>query len=484
MASQHPASRAANSPAPASARATAPTKSLKTELCIAAAIIAYVVSRLAPPLDGLTSAGQAVLGVTLAGTILWVSEAVPLGVTALFVLVLLGISPDILLPQALVGFTAEITFFLVGAVAIGAAVETSGLAERAARFLSRSARGSPTRLYVQMIAALPGLAFLVPSAISRNAILIPAYREALEAMGISKTDRVGRALMLALGVLNPLASSALLTGGITSMAAATLIGGFSWLQWFVLMAVPYYALIALGGVFLRFMVGPFERGKANAPTAAPAKPLSPAERRTLVVLAVTAVLWLTDTLHGLSPAVPALMAAVVLLTPRLGVLPWKTFESKLSWGLILTVGASISLARLMTETGAAAWLGATLVDRMLGLAEVPAAMVVTLVVMVTLIHLAITNLAACIALLIPIASTIAAAAGLSPVVCGLIVTITVDAVILYPVQTAANLLAYESGYFQAADVRRLGLGMLVLTITVALLSIYYWEMLGLPLAVN
>ena len=31
--------------------------------------------------------------------------------------------------------------------------------------------------------------------------------------------------MLALGMLNPLASSALLTGGIASIAAATLLGG-------------------------------------------------------------------------------------------------------------------------------------------------------------------------------------------------------------------------------------------------------------------
>ena len=39
----------------------------------------------------------------------------------------------------------------------------------------------------------------------------------------------------------------------------------------------------------------------------------------------------------------------------------------------------------------------------------------------------------------------------------------VDAVILYPVQTASNLMAYESGYFGRADVRNLGLGMLMLT---------------------
>jgi len=50
------------------------------------------------------------------------------------------------------------------------------------------------------------------------------------------------------------------------------------------------------------------------------------------------------------------------------------------------------------------------------------------------------------------------------------------------VQTAANLLAYESGYFRTADVRRLGLGMLVLTIAVALLVLPYWSLLALPLA--
>jgi hypothetical protein len=42
----------------------------------------------------------------------------------------------------------------------------------------------------------------------------------------------------ALGVLNPLASSALLTGGLVSITAGSLLGGFSWLRWFVASAVP------------------------------------------------------------------------------------------------------------------------------------------------------------------------------------------------------------------------------------------------------
>jgi anion transporter len=446
---------------------------------VLAALATFAVARLAAPLDGLTPLGQATLGVLLAGTLLWVSEALPLGTTAILVLALLGLCPGLRLPDIAGGFTSDVTFFLIGAVAIGTAVETSGLASRAAAVLTRSARGHPARLYAQMIAAFPVLALMIPSAITRNAILIPAYSEALKGVGVS--NKAGRAIMLALGMLNPLASSALLTGGITSITAATLLGGFSWLHWFALMAVPYYVLLLAGAIWIRVIVGPFEAATAPQTQTHEGKPFSAAEWRTLAVLAVTSLLWLTDHVHHLSPAIPALLGASLLFLPGTGALAWKTFEARLSWGLILTVATSLSLAMLMTRSGAAAWIGQLVLGRASTLAASPLLLVVVIILAAAVIHLAITNLAACIALLLPINATVAESAGLNPVTTGLIITIVVDAVILYPVQTASNLMAYESGAFDAADVRKLGLGMLVLTIVTALLVLPYWALLGLPL---
>jgi anion transporter len=449
---------------------------------IGLAVGGFALARLAPPLQGLTPLGQSVLGATLAGTVLWMSEAVPLGLTALLVLALLGLCPGLGLADAVAGFSGDVVFFLVGAVALGTAVEASGLAARAARLLAHGSGGSPGRLYAQMIAGFPVLALLVPSAITRNAILIPAYRDALTTMGVGQRGSAGRAVMLALGVLNPLASSALLTGGITSITAATLIGGFTWLGWLALMAVPYYALMALGAVALRLLTGRFESATVARIGLPPERvPLSPAERRTLAVLAFTALLWLTDAIHHLSPAIPALLGAALLLLPGIGVIDWRTFEQRLSWGLILTVGASLSLAALMTRSGAAAWLGELFTAHLASLAALPLVLVMSMVLAAVLVHLAITNLAACVALLLPINATIAAGAGLNPVATGLLLTIAVDAVILYPVQTAANLMAYESGYFDRADVLRLGLAMLGLALVVALLVLPYWALLGLPL---
>ena len=454
------------------------------ECWIGGALAAYLLVRFAPQIDGLSPQGQAVLGAMAVGAILWISEATPIGLTAIAVVVLLALSPGARLSDAAGGFASEVVFFLIGAVAIGTAVEVSGLAERAARFLSRMARGSPARLYVQMIASLPAFAVLVPSAITRNAILIPAYRDALDRMGISQTDRSGRMLMLALGVLNPLASSALLTGGLASITAASLLGGFSWLRWFALMSVPYYALLFGGALLLRWLVGPFEPAQhAHAPASA-RQPFSAIEVKTLAVLAATLALWLTDQFHRLSPAIPALIGAAVLLTPRVGVLSWKTFESKLSWSIILSIGAALSLAAAMTRSGAAAFVSQSVVSQLAGLANEPTLLIIGLIAAVAFIHLAITNLAACIALLIPVAGTIAERATLNPIVCGLVVTIVVDAVILYPIQTATNLLAYETGYYSAADVRRLGIGMLLLTVIVILLTIPYWNVLSLPLTLR
>ena len=422
---------------------------------IAIALSIYILALLAPSPAGLSYAGQAVLGVALAGVALWASEAVPLGFAGIFVLVLLGTTPAAPGSTTFGGFAAPVVFFLIGAVARGTAGERTGRAARIASLLVRSAGGSPNRLYIQMLAALPGLAFLMPSAITRNAVLIPAYRDTLTAMGIAQSSRTGRALMLALGVLNPLASSAILTGGVTSMTASAIISDFSWLRWFALMAVPYYALILLGGIALRVMVGRFEGGRVVSERPAPATPLSRQELTTIMILALVSMLWLTDFLHGLSPAIPALLGALLLCCPKFGVLSWKDFEGRLSWGLVLTVGASLSLSQAMIKAGTVDWMGHGFILLFTGSTPPPAVLLVGLIIAAAVMHLAITNLAACVALLIPITMTIAHSAGMNPIVCALIVTIVTDSVILYPVQTASNLIAYETGYFRGPDVSRL-----------------------------
>ena len=143
------------------------------------ALVIYLLARLLPSAPGLSAPGQAVLGTVLCGMLLWMSEAAPLGVTAPIVLALLGIVPGMRPATVFAGYTSPVVFFLIGVFSIGAAVERTGLATRTGRALLGRARGSPTRLYFQMLMGMIGMAFIIPSAITRNAILIPAYQESL-----------------------------------------------------------------------------------------------------------------------------------------------------------------------------------------------------------------------------------------------------------------------------------------------------------------
>lgn len=78
------------------------------------------------------------------------------------------------------------------------------------------------------------------------------------------------------------------------------------------------------------------------------------------MLAVSA-LWLTDSWHGLDPAVPALFDAVLMVTPGIGVLSRTEVERGAGVGLVFVIAASLSLAHTVLATGAATWLGTWLV---------------------------------------------------------------------------------------------------------------------------
>src|SRR5207302_9905577 len=111
----------------------------------------------------------------------------------------------------------------IGSTAVGIAAGHAGLAERLAGWLLRRSAGSGPRLLGELLLSLPLQAFMVPSAMSRNAVLVPVYDRVLARLG--RPARLGASTMLTLGVLGPLASSALLSGGTSPVAAAQAIGG-------------------------------------------------------------------------------------------------------------------------------------------------------------------------------------------------------------------------------------------------------------------
>jgi len=429
----------------------------------------------------LEPAGRAALGVTSLAVGLWASEALALPTTALLAMTLLYVAGAVpRIEQAFVGFASPVLFFLLGSAGLGIAAEHSGLADRLAGWLLVRSRGSGWRLLLELLLSLPLQALVIPSAISRNAVLVPIYDRVLVRLG--RPPALGAAVMLTLGVLGPLASSALLSGGISPVAAAHAIGGFTWPTWLVAVAPPYYVLLALGGVAVWLFARPEREVVAaeQVDVVHPSARWRPAEWRVAAVSVATALLWMLDQLTHWPPAVPALLALVVLLTPRLGVMSWGVFSREAPWATCLVLAGAVSLAEALTSSGAAAWLAGALFGSLpVPDAAAPQALVIFLVM--GLITLAIPNRAAAITLGVPLAAAYASGGELSAAAAGLVVMIVADAMTIYPAQTAANLLAYDRGYFTAGQLARFNLMTLLLAAAVVVaVALPWWSLVGLP----
>ncbi len=435
---------------------------------------------IAPLPAGLSPEGQRVLAVAVLAIGLWCTDVIPAAVTGLLVVIALTLSGGVTgLGEALVGFAEPVAYFLIGVLTLGLAVSHSGLAERVALFFLRKCQGSSRALYLHLLLSFPLLTLLLPSATTRTGILVHVYEQALEMGGAPPGGPLVKAVMLALSSINRLASTILLTGGITPVLAASLIGGISWSRWLALMIVPYGALLAVGALLI---AGVYRTGFRTALTCLPAaetRPFSGKEIRTLAITLGASLLWLTDAWHHWNPALPAVLAWTLLLLPGIGVLTWKDFEKGFGWSNFFVMASSLSLARALMGSGASVWIAEATVRSLPFFSREPFLVVVMLLVIAALIRLLIPNIAGFLATTIPIAMSIGTATGVNPAVCGLAVMIAGDAVLYYPAQSASSLVIAERGHLTTGEIFRLGLWMtLAAGLVVLFVALPYWSAVG------
>lgn len=181
---------------------------------------------------GLSAWGFQLLLILVAAVILWATDAIPVAATCFVVLALMGmLAPDAQTPSiqtALAGFETASPLFVVASVAIGEATVKSGLARRIAALLVHAAKGSSNRLVATDIAIMPPSCLLLPSVLTRVAILMPAYERIYRRHGVRQGDRLPKFLTQSMAVLQPMLATAVLNGTAWGIVAASVLDVNSW----------------------------------------------------------------------------------------------------------------------------------------------------------------------------------------------------------------------------------------------------------------
>ncbi|RMH07154.1 MAG: DASS family sodium-coupled anion symporter [Nitrospirae bacterium] len=439
------------------------------------------------PLSSLSEEAKALAAILVWVVVFWISEAIPLPMTALLgaaVCVLVGLGT---VKQVFASFAHPIIFLFIGSFFLAEAVVIHALDQRIATWLLslRWATCSPRRLLFTMGCATALLSMWISNT-AAAAIMVPMVLGVLSMLrGVeaeAETSEAGALLLIAYGAA---------AGGIATMVGTppNLIGvgllteqahrTLSFLDWLavglpiagVMLVLIYHVLFRLHPLpptlpllqehvrRLQVQLGPWTPGQRNACVAltlAVGLWIFPGLAGAIAGRDHELVVWLNTRLpKELVPIVAAGLLFVLPVNFRTGefTLSWKQ-AMNINWGTILLFGGGLTFGHLMVETSLARSIGEGLVT-VFGSSTLWNLTAVAIGTALVLTEMASNTAAA--SMLVPVVIAIAQSANVSPVPPTLGVCLAASLAFVLPVSTPPNAIVYGTGLVPLLSMIRAGL---------------------------
>jgi hypothetical protein len=319
------------------------------------------------------------------------------------------------------------------------------------------------------------LAFVMPSNMGRIALLMPIVLALADrgGLGDGRAGRIGLALAVGFGTFQ--LSASILPANVPNLVMAGAIETTYGLR---LSYVPYLVLhapvlgILKGAALVLCILLLFSDRAESRDRIEPASPLTAPEKRLSALLVVTLGLWLTDSLHGISPAWIGLAAACLCLLPRIGFVTGEEFGKEVNHRTAFYVAAILGLAALAGQSG----LGGIIGTAMLKFAPLdpsaPFTSFASIVGVTALLNFVVTANGVP-ALFTPLAKSFASASGL-PLLAVLMIQVIGFATPLAPYQASPIVVAMGMGKIPLAAALRLSLMLAAVTFLILVPLDYEW----------
>ncbi|MGV3517144.1 SLC13 family permease [Luteitalea sp.] len=424
--------------------------------------------------------------------VLWITEALPMAVTALLGPVLAVICQVAPARAALAPFADPIIFLFIGSFILAEAMFVHGLDRRIAftALASQWVGTSGTRILI--VYGLVGTVISMwMSNTATTAMMFPIGVSIVAQLrrGTMGQDeglrRFATAMMLITsfgasigGMATPVGTPPNLIGiGLIERITGTHIGFFRWMAIGVPLVLILFAVLA--AFFAWTSTRGVQVGEASAcivrEELARLGPMSRAQRNVCLAFGVTVVLWTFPgvlAVAGLSEApiaraymtsmpegVAAMLGAMLLFVlpvhwaARRFTITWEE-AARIDWGIVLLYGGGLAMGDLAFSTGLATAMGEGLTAYLPGAGPM---LLTTVFTGVAILLSETTSNTASANMVVPVAIAVATASGVDPMLPALGATLGASMGFMMPISTAPNAIVYSSGHVPISAMMRYGI---------------------------
>ena len=465
-------------------------------MCAALAALLLVI----PATADFTSAIRFTAAIGLLMSLLWLTEAVPMGMAALIPLVAFPLAGISSAEKAAAPYANPAVFLFLGGFLVAATFERWGLHRRLAFFTLSRVGTEPRRIVFAVILVTAFLSMWISN--TATTLMMTPIAVAV-VTGLGKETRTAEATLLGVAYAASLGGIGTPIGTPTNLiflgAARELFPNepaVTFAQWLIFGVAYLLLMIPACWLFVvttaRVPKGaaiPLEQLGLERPGT-----MSRGEKTTLVLCVMTALLWIfradialgAVTVPGWARLFPnakmindatvaVAMALVAFLLPagqKQSLLGWEEFK-RVPWDVLILFGGGFALADALESSGFSKWAGARL--SFVG-NWAPVLMILVVCILVTLLSEVASNVATATAMM-PIAAALAVSIHVHPYFLMIPAVLAASSGFMLPVATAPNTIVYATGLIRVKAMARSGLLLdlaAAIVITILIFTVIPW----------
>ena len=415
----------------------------------------------------------------------WVGTVVPDWATGVVLMLIWTISGTAEFGVSFSQYSGSIVWLLIGAFLIAGAVNKTGALKRISLMLMKI---FPASFRGQMLALMGVGTIISPLVPSSTAKAVLGSNLALstgKAMKFGPNSKGMTGLFMSAWVgwsltvpafMTASAFGFMLKGALPKEIAAQITFG----KWFITM-LPWL-IVLLVGMFIVINILYKPEQNASIPKEYVQQEIddlgkmSTKELLSIIILVACIICWILEKRIGVAAEITALVGAILCFL--FGVLEPKDLSQRVSWPLIVFVGAVIQLGNMFGLTGINGWLTEVLKPIFLTLHN-RFLMVIVVVIVVTLVRFLVASQGANLLLFVAILTPVAISTGINPWIMGLIVYVSQQLWFApYQSTTYTPALGVMEGNMLHSDAVKGCFGYVIVSLVGLLISTPYWMMLG------